>query len=73
MEPNLDVINDAVSVVCSSPDCVTGFCLDFGVTKCGETLLIEMNDGFSLGAYGLHPSLYADLIISRWEELVTAT
>lgn len=43
--------------------------LDFGVTSDGRTLLIEMNDGYSLGAYGLEPELYAKLLTARWAEL----
>ncbi len=35
----------------------------------GWTLLIEMNDGFSLGVYGLEGTLYARLLTARWAEL----
>ena len=51
------------------PGAPAGCALDFGVTDQGETLLIEMNDGFSLGTYGLEPTLYARLLSARWAEL----
>ena len=44
--------------------------MDFGVTDRGETRLVEVNDGFSLGCYGLEPILYARLLCARWSELV---
>ena len=32
--------------------------------------VVECNDGYSLGSYGLFPSSYAELLVKRWEELV---
>ena len=46
-----------------------GCSLDFGVTDDGRTVLIEMNDGFALGCYGLNDELYAKLLSARWAEL----
>lgn len=43
--------------------------MDFGVTEDGRTILIEVNDGYSLGAYGLEPTLYTRLLTARWAEL----
>ena len=43
--------------------------MDFGVTDDGRTLLIEINDGFSLGTYGIEDTLYAKLLTARWAEL----
>ena len=51
------------------PNMPAGCALDFGVTNDGRTLLIEMNDGYSLGTYGLKPTLYARLLTARWAEL----
>lgn len=46
-----------------------GCSMDWGTTADGRTLLIEVNDGYSLGCYGLLPVLYANLLESRWREL----
>ena len=46
-----------------------GFSLDFGVTKKGETLLVEVHEGYSLAAYGLYDIRYAKLLAARWAEL----
>lgn len=61
-----DVINAAVNDYADMP---AGFAMDFGVTDDGRTILIEVNDGYSLGAYGLESTLYARLITARWAEL----
>lgn len=60
------VIEDAVQ---SWPDKPRGCALDFGVDAEGRTVLVEANDGFALGAYGLPPLLYARLLSARWTEL----
>ncbi len=46
-----------------------GCSMDWGVTKEGRTLLIEVNEGHSLGCYGLVSHLYAPLLIDRWLEM----
>ena len=45
------------------------YALDFGVTGDGAQLLVEANDGFALGNYGLSSIPYAKMIDARWEEL----
>ena len=47
-----------------------GYSLDIGVTDNGETVLVEINDGFALGNYGIDPVEYAKLLSARWCELV---
>ena len=46
-----------------------GCSMDWGTTGDGRTLLIEVNDGYSLGSYGLTPIAYANLLAGRWREL----
>ncbi len=64
--PNKKTVEAAVQAFKSSPK---AYGLDFGVTSDGKTLLVEANDGFALGNYGLHSVLYAKLLAARWEEL----
>lgn len=63
---NPAVIENAVKEYRSAP---AGYAMDFGVTDDGRTLLIEVNDGYALGSYGLHYPLYAKLLSARWAEL----
>ncbi|MBW3637067.1 MAG: ATP-grasp domain-containing protein, partial [Armatimonadetes bacterium] len=43
--------------------------MDWGVTREGRTLLIEVNDAYSLGCYGLSPLLYAPMLADRWFQI----
>lgn len=47
------------------------YCLDWAVTAEGETILMEMNEGFAFGHYGLHPVSYARMLSARWNEMLT--
>jgi hypothetical protein len=51
-------------------DAPAGYAIDFGVAADGRTLLVEVNDGYSLGLVGLRPELYAALLEDRWTELM---
>jgi hypothetical protein len=48
------------------------YSLDFGLDVYGRTLLVEINDGFSLGSYGLPSVQYANFVIDRWEEMTAS-
>lgn len=61
------VIENAIKDFAGAP---AGYAADFGVTRDGRTLLVEINDGYSLGCYGLQHNLYAQLLSARWAELV---
>lgn len=45
------------------------FSLDIGINKNGETFLIEINDGWAIGNYGLTPKDYYSFIKTRWLQL----
>lgn len=63
-DPN--VIKNAVKDFSFAP---MGYAADFGITRDGRTLLVEINDGYSLGCYGLLYVDYAKLLSARWAEL----
>ncbi len=56
------VIERTIASYNSAP---AGYAADFGVTDRGETLLIEVNDGYSIGSY-------AQLLSSRWAQLTNS-
>jgi len=57
------------------------FAVDIGVAHFPErpelirtpTLMVEANDGHSLGAYGLPSHIYTQMIEDRWKQMVNAT
>lgn len=60
------VINACVAAYKDAP---AGYAIDFGVTDKGQTILVEVNDGYALGGYGLLYYDYAKLLSARWAEL----
>lgn len=47
-----------------------GFSMDWGVLDDGRTALVEANDGFSLGNYGVNGADYVAMIEARWRQLM---
>ncbi|MBZ0117270.1 MAG: ATP-grasp domain-containing protein [Sandaracinaceae bacterium] len=64
---DLDVVRGAIALY--EPGAPRGYGIDFGVLDDGATALVEVNDGYGLGSYGLDPDVYAELVVARWEEL----
>lgn len=65
--PNEVLIRESIADWRTSP---SAYAVDFGVLDTGETALIEVNDGFSVGAYdGVPAEVYWDMIATRWQEL----
>lgn len=64
--PKLDVIENCILVWDAQP---VAYSLDVAVTEEGKTVLIEANDAYSLGTYGLDPYSYVKMLILRWKEI----
>lgn len=72
IEVDLRVLKEAVLELVRSGESTAGYAIDFGVLETGETELIEFNDGYSVGAYGVEAKDYTDMILARWEELMAS-
>lgn len=46
------------------------YTLDVAITASGQTVLVESQDMWAIGNYGLSPKIYARLLLDRWLELV---
>jgi hypothetical protein len=66
--PDRNLVHEAVTA--SIGKLPSAYSLDFGVDVNGRTLLVEANDAYALGCYGLNPCMYARMIETRWEQLV---
>lgn len=73
-ELNIDktVVNTAIDILENAGEATLAYAIDFGLLSSGQTALVEWNDGFSLGAYGLDKSIYTNLLITRWIELTSS-
>lgn len=65
--PNFYIIEKCIQDYISQP---AAYSLDFGITKEGQTVLIEVNDAYALGNYGLFHLDYAKMISARWSQIV---
>lgn len=63
--PDFEVIEAAIKDFIDPP---SGYGIDFAVTDSGETILVEVNEGFSLGCYGLPSLPYSSIIEARWAD-----
>jgi len=64
--PDFNFIENAIKMYKNSPSAYT---LDFGILSYGDTELIEINDGYGFGAYGLNPIVFCKMISVRWKEI----
>lgn len=65
--PDPAVVRAAVAAYVDAP---SAYVIDFGVLADGRTALVEVNDGFAFGCYGLNPYAHAHMLASRWREMV---
>lgn len=63
---DIEIVNQAIKEYVTQPK---SYCLDFGVDVNGKHYLIEVNDGHSLGTYGIGAVSYAKFLSARWSEL----
>lgn len=67
---DMDMVKTAIKDFENSDERTDAYGIDFGILSSGETALVEWNDGYALGSYGLDKEIYTDLILSRWEEIL---
>lgn len=63
---DLAIVKNAVEDFISSP---ASYALDFGIDENNTMKLVEINDGHSLGTYGISGTNYAKFLSARWAEL----
>lgn len=61
-----EVVQNAIEQFDTAPN---AYGIDFAVTDKDETILIEVNDGFALGCYGMAYWNYAKFLITRWAQM----
>lgn len=66
--PNLKLIPKIISEYSNAP---VAYTCDLGVLDNGETAIVEFNDAWACGCYGLEPRLYARWLKARWIEILT--
>ena len=59
----------ADQVIEAYTDAPVAYSIDLGLAEDGRTLVVELNDCFSLGTYGFPAIPYARMVLDRWEEI----
>jgi len=67
---DVEKVLSAIEALDNAGESIAGYAIDFGVLDSGQTALVEMNDGFAIGAYKIDKKNYTDMILARWEELL---
>jgi hypothetical protein len=63
---DLETVRSAIQDFRTAP---AAYALDFGIDEKGEMKLVEVNDGHSLGSYGMSAIDYARFLSARWAEM----
>jgi hypothetical protein len=64
-------IDRAIELLTQAGEAYAGYAIDFGVLSTGKTALVEMNDGFAVGAYAIDSKNYTEMLLARWQELLS--
>ena len=67
------VVTQAVADYRQSGEAPAAYGIDFGVLESGETALIEANEGYALGAYGISGAAYTEMMFARWAQLLASS
>jgi len=67
--PETEVISWAQRALARTMSLPTAYSIDLGVLSTGQTVVVEINDAFALGPYGLSWGLYMPMVCDRWLEM----
>jgi hypothetical protein len=68
VRPSKLFIKKMIDSYTQAPRC---YSLDVGITASGKTVVVECNDFWALGTYGMDPIAYSRMSAQRWHEMVT--
>lgn len=68
---DMSTVKQALLAYRTSGTAPSAYGIDFGVLETGQTALVEANDGYALGAYTIAAEPYTNLLVRRWQELLS--
>lgn len=71
LNPDWAICDDIVSKMKTIQGRPIAYSLDVAITDNNETVIIELNDSYALGSFGLSSNLYAEMILKRWGQLTS--
>lgn len=67
LSPDFGLVNEMIQAYLEAPIAYT---LDVGITSDKHTTLVEVNDFWAIGGYGLAPETYAIMLNDRYQQLL---
>lgn len=67
LTPDIDYIN---KVLCQNYDMSGAYTIDIAILKDGTNVVVEFNDMWAIGNYGVPNDIYVDMLKSRYFEIV---
>ena len=68
--PDKEIVHEAIRIFKGSGEAPICHTIDFGIDDAGKTFIVELNDGFAFGHYGIGPIAYASCLAARWKEMI---
>jgi len=68
--PSKNYITEVINYLRRYTDLASAYTLDVAVMADGTTQVVEMNDGWSVGSYGLDGETYFGFLLDRWLQLM---
>jgi len=68
--PNRNTVQEIKDIYESLDESPVAYTIDVGVTTAGETFIVELNDMWATGSYGVSPYDYTMAYIDRWLEII---
>ena len=68
VRPSKLFVKKMIDSYTEAPRC---YSLDVGVISSGKTVIVECNDFWALGTYGMDPIAYSRMSAQRWHEMIT--
>lgn len=66
--PDLSYVGNLVDIYKEQP---VAYTIDVAVLKNGKTTVVEFNDFWAIGSYGLHCIEYAQMLLDRYQEITS--
>jgi len=65
--PDFDYIREIINAYCSAPIAYT---IDVAICQDGINDIVELNDFWSIGNYGVNSWVYAQMLVDRYEQII---
>ena len=66
---DMNIVKEVINILSSVEDIPSAYTIDFAITENNKTVVLELNEGFSIDSYNISSENYFKIIKTRWDEL----